>query len=606
MGLHTGEPIMGGERYVGLAVHRAARICASAVGGEILISRVTAGLVDESLPAGIELREVGERALKGFDHPEQLFAVRSSDLPVERPRRSPDEIAISLLGPLEVSHAGKHVDLGTPQQRALVAFLALRSGVLVPVDAIVDTLWPEVPPPSAEKIVQTYISRLRKVLGPDLIRRRGSGYVLDLPREALDLARFERLAAEDRLDEALALWRGPALGDLANVRGLRVDAERLEEMRLRALEMRIDADIEAGRDRDVVPELRALVAAHPLRERLRHLLMLALYRSGRQAEALECYAEARQLLVGELGLEPSERLHDLHAAILRHDSDLMLAPSEKVAASPRATGTVLVWRAWNETLVDCVALAEKLAAGRELIVADVVPPGADVRASASELESLRVKLAERGVRVRAIAFTSAAPGVDAARLAREQDAVVAVVPCPRSLLAHGIPPSALAEAFLHTPCDVAVLASRRRDRNKAVMVPFGGAEDDWAAVELGAWAAASTDAKLQLVGSEGGAATRDASRTLATASLLLQRHLGVSAEPILATPGAEGMLAAVAEADLVVAGIPNNWEEEGIGATRQALVRDAVAAVMLVRRGDRPGGLAPSRAVTRFSWSRAR
>jgi class 3 adenylate cyclase len=231
-------------------------------------------------------------------------------------------VEISILGPVEAARCGRAVDLGGPQQRALLALLAIRGGAIAPVDTLIDALWPDDPPASAAKIVQTYVSRLRKVLGEEAIERRGGGYALRAARESLDLFQFEDLAAADRPAEALALWRGPALADLAALPALRLEAERLEELRLAALEQRIDADLRAERSREVVAELRALVGAHPLRERLRVLLMLALYRSGRQAEALAAYRDFREYLGHELALEPTSELRQLHLAILRQDPAL--------------------------------------------------------------------------------------------------------------------------------------------------------------------------------------------------------------------------------------------------------------------------------------------
>jgi hypothetical protein len=170
MGLHTGEPRRSGERYVGLGVHRAARICAVANGGQIVLSSVTRGLVEEELPPEISLRDLGEYRLKDFDTPEHLFDVDAAGL---RPnRRAPraerhaapnagratidQTVTVSILGPLDAKRGGQEIDLGTPQQRALLALLAVRRGEVVPVDVIVDTLWSRAPPPSAGKTVQTY------------------------------------------------------------------------------------------------------------------------------------------------------------------------------------------------------------------------------------------------------------------------------------------------------------------------------------------------------------------------------------------------------------------------------------------------------------------
>jgi DNA-binding SARP family transcriptional activator/class 3 adenylate cyclase len=606
MGVHTGEPAHSGERYVGLSVHRAARVCAAANGGQILVSSVTRGLVEEDLTPELSLRDLGLRSLKDFDAPERLFEVEVSGQhrgsQPAREARADDTLTISVLGPVEATRAGRTVDLGTPQQRAFLALLAARAGQVVPVDAVVDALWPRQPPRSADKIVQTYASRLRKALGDETIGRRGAGYELRVPRPAVDAMRFEELAGAGRLEEALGLWRGPALADVRDDERLSAEADRLDELRLKVLEERIDADLAAGRHREVVAELRALVAAHPLRERLYSLLMLALYRSGRQAEALEAFREIRARLVDELGIEPSPLLRTLEASILRQSSELE-APSRVGAAVPVTSGSILVCRAGEEALEPALELAARLAEGREVIIADLVPPGVDVRAASRRMDEVRRAVKERGVAARAVAFTTSRPGADAARLARDHDAQLTLVPCPAALLADGIVPPSLEDAFAEAPCDVAVVAPRAAPANGPVAVPFGGAEHEWAAVELGAWLSRATRSPLQLVGSDASDDARDASRTLATASLLLQRHLGVSAEPVLAEPGPHGILAAVRHAGLVVAGLPDTIRN--VGPARLALLRDAEPAVVLVRRGQRPGGLDPPGALTRFRWSRA-
>jgi DNA-binding SARP family transcriptional activator len=512
-------------------------------------------------------------------------------------------VEVSLLGPVEATRSGRAVDLGTPKQRALLALLAVR-GEIVRVETIVDALWPDAPPPSVEKIVQTYVSRLRKAMGDETIERRGAGYVLRLARERIDLARFEDLAAAGRLEEALALWRGPALADVRGGSALGLEAGRLDELRVRALEERIDGDLERGRHREVVSELQALVAAHPLRERLFVLLMLALYRSGRQAEALATYRELRRRLVDELGIEPGEQMRSLEAAILRQAPELDV-PSRVGAAVPGAAGTILVWRAGEESLEPALDVAAALAQGRELLIADLVPRGEDLRAAYARVNRERDALSARGIAARAVAFTVEDAGAEAARLARDQDVALVLVPCPKPLLSDGVFPLPLVRALAETACDVGIVAGRSRRAAGPVAVPFGAAEHDWAAVELGAWISLATGEPLQLVGAEAREGARDASRTLATASLVVQRHLGVAAEPVLAEPGAGGVLAAVRDAGVVVAGLPEPLPQD-VGTTRLALLREAVAEVVLVRRGRRPGGLAPPGTLTRFSWSRPR
>ena len=228
-------------------------------------------------------------------------------------------LAISILGPIDAVRDGRHVDLGSPQQRTLLALLALRPETYVPLDAIIDALWPDDPPASAAKVVQTYISRLRKALGVEAIDLRDGSYALRVPREAVDAARFEDLVTSGRATEALSLWRGPPL---AGASALKSDRLRLEEMRQRAVEDRLDDELGHGRHAEVVAQARALLAEDPLRERSLGQLMVALYRCGRQADALEVYRDARRTYQSELGLEPGPALRELERRILEHDPSL--------------------------------------------------------------------------------------------------------------------------------------------------------------------------------------------------------------------------------------------------------------------------------------------
>jgi DNA-binding SARP family transcriptional activator/tetratricopeptide (TPR) repeat protein len=249
-------------------------------------------------------------------------------------------VEFRLLGPLEAVVDGAPVRLGPPQQRALLALLLLNANEVVSRDRIVDELWGERPPATAIKLVQVYVSALRKVLQPDVLVTRPPGYLLQVEPDAVDLDRFRRhldeggaalgagapAAAADHFRSALALWRGPALADFAFAPFAQAQIGRLDELRLEALSDRIEADLELGRS-DVVGELEALIVEHPLRERLRGQLMLALYRSGRQADALAAYQDARRALVDELGIEPSRELRELEQAILRQDPELDRRPA---------------------------------------------------------------------------------------------------------------------------------------------------------------------------------------------------------------------------------------------------------------------------------------
>ena len=243
-------------------------------------------------------------------------------------------LVISILGEVAASSSSGPVELGPQQQRALLALLAIR-GEPVSLDTIIDTLWPDDPPASAAKIVQTYVSRLRKTLGQDAIDTRGHGYALALPRDAIDVHTFEQLSRQGRLVEALAVWRGPALADVRSVLALAEEADRLDDERLSVLERRIDLDLAGGASASLISELRTLVSRHPMREKLVGQLMLALYRDGQQTEALELYTRTRDRLADELGLEPGPQLNALQQQILAHDG--RLAPEPAPERRPTAT-----------------------------------------------------------------------------------------------------------------------------------------------------------------------------------------------------------------------------------------------------------------------------
>ena len=254
-----------------------------------------------------------------------------------------------LLGPFEVREGERLVELRRRKHRALLALLALRAGEPVSADVVIEELWGGNPPKTARDALHNYVSQLRKQLGEGTIETRGNGYLLD---GDLDLVRFERLVEEARgaatveeraakLREALALWRGPPLADLAYEPFAGAEIERLEELHVVTRADLIDAELELGRHAELVPELETLVAEHPFRERLRGLLMLALYRSGRQADALAAYRDARATLLEELGLEPSTALRELEQAILRQDPGLDVPAVLPSMEERRKTVTVL-------------------------------------------------------------------------------------------------------------------------------------------------------------------------------------------------------------------------------------------------------------------------
>jgi DNA-binding SARP family transcriptional activator len=519
-------------------------------------------------------------------------------------------VAYRVLGPLEADVDGRPARLGGPKQRATLALLLCRPNTVVPASRLVDGLWGEDPPGSAGNLVQGYISGLRKALGKVAIETRGAGYVLAVQPGALDLQRFEELAhrgsraledgdpaaAAAALAEALGLWRGPALADLADELLLDSVSARLEELRVLALERRIEADLALGRHADVVGELEELVFEHPLRERPRGLLMTALYRSGRQADALGAYRDARSALVDELGIEPSAWLTDLHTAILRQEPQLAPATGDARAEPKRS---VLVAALVPEAASRLAALAAPLAVepSRELLVLTTVPGPAELRHASTVVNDLRAGLVANGVEARAAVFTSVAPGADMARLAREHDVDLLLVDAPDGLLEDARVLALLDQA----PCDVGVVVGGAPGVGP-VAVPFAGAEHDWAAVELGAWLARSRGSTLRLAGATSPDG-RDASRLLAHASIAVQRALGVPAEPVLVEPDPEALLGAVDGAGVVVVGLTDRWRREGLGHARTVLATQASAPAVLVRRGVRPGGLAPRDSETRFTWT---
>ena len=281
------------------------------------------------------------------------------------------QLEVRLLGPLEVTSQGREVPTGGPKPRALLAALALEAGRVVSVDSLVESLWPGEPPDTAGHAVQVYVSQLRKALGEGAIATRPPGYAFELDPASVDVHRFVRLAGEGRealgggdaaagssvLREALALWRGPALADFTYEPFAQTEIARLEDLRAVAVEDRIEADLALGRHAELVSELEALVESQPLRERPRGQLMLALYRSGRQADALAAYRAARETLVEELGIDPGPALRELEAAILRQDEALL--PPEGAAAAPAMQFRRLVSVLFVD-VVESMALADTL------------------------------------------------------------------------------------------------------------------------------------------------------------------------------------------------------------------------------------------------------
>ncbi len=249
-------------------------------------------------------------------------------------RATASAIEIRVLGSFEAARGDELLDLGGPKQRAVLALLGLHGSRGLTVDGVIDGLWGEVAPESARSSVYSYVSNLRTVLGESAIERRRGTYVL--VGASSDVDEFERLldaaetamavepaSAARTLRDALDLWRGLPYADLLDVPGLREESRRLEELRVRAVEMLMDAELASGRGSELVSELRALVVEYPLREHFRGQLMVALYRAGRQAEALRTFDEGRELLLDELGVDPSPELRDLQLKVLEHDEGLL-------------------------------------------------------------------------------------------------------------------------------------------------------------------------------------------------------------------------------------------------------------------------------------------
>jgi DNA-binding SARP family transcriptional activator len=548
-----------------------------------------------------------------------------------------------LLGPLEVVDEGRVLPLGGAKQRALLAALLLHPNQVVSIDRLIDELWGEEPPPTAAKVVQVYVSQLRKALGGnrgEVIVTRPPGYLVRVGPGELDVERFERLLvvarrmrtsgspeeAAELLREALALWRGQALADFAYEPFAQASIARLDELRLVALEERIEADLAAGRHAELVAELDEVVSEHPLRESLRGQLMLALYRSGRQAEALEAYQQARRVLVEELGIDPSPSLQELERAILRQDPALeppaatAATGGETPPAPPPAAdrSLLLVPRAelLHPLLVSVIAPLAATPPRHELLLMRLLEaPGEgaspDLGEATAGLREIRDDLAVRGVVVRVAAFTSTDRGSDIVRVSTSQQVDLLVLDADTAELSD-LTGSELVAVLDGAPCDVAVAVLRDDlvagpGPERPVLVPFGASAHDWAALELGCWLAQGHGATLRLLGTapDHEQGRRDASRLLADASLIVQRLVGLVPEPVLVQAGAEGILEASRGAGAVLAALSERWRNEGLGPTRLTVATEGAAPVLFVRRGVRPGALAPPDQLTRFAWSRA-
>ncbi len=723
-----------------------------------------------------------------------------------------------ILGSLEAARGEELIPLGGAKQRALLALLLLGANRVVTTDELIDSLWSGSPPGKPQTAIQGYVSQLRKVLDPEhpfeAIVTEPAGYRLKIAPGDLDLFRFEGLVRSGRdalaaaraaeaataFRDALGLFRGPPLADFTYESWAQVEIGRLAELRLSCLEERIAADLELGRHAELVGELEGLVSEYPLREHLRSHQMLALYRGGRQSEALAAYQEARRVLIEEFGIEPTRALQELERKILLQDPSLDLTPVSRpvttvsvltllftdiegstrllhrlgddyaqvlvehrrilrealeggggrvvdnygdcffavfeqpadalaaAAAAQRALATypwpgqlpvrvrmgvhtgepvpvadgfvgldvhraaricdaahggqVLVSSATSDLLegaadvelrslgehrlrdltqaehlfqlvgaglqdgfpaprtdeqsaadaprrsililpepgsaAELVEVAVPLAQSlvpHELIVAELVEVGgrdatdldASLDRASTQLHELRAGLGERGIGARVATFTSAAVATDIVRLASEQAVDLILLTRARDALADGEIDDELRAVLTDAPCDVGVCLLGRAEQAAVgpVLVPFGGGAHDWAALELGAWLASANGTTLRLLGVVGdpAAGRRDASRLLAAASLAVQQLVGVPTEPGLLAPGVDSLVVASAGGRLVVVGIPDDWPERGLGSVRARLSELGRTTTIFVRRGLRPGGIAPDDSLTRYTWS---
>ena len=341
--------------------------------------------------------------------------------------------------------------------------------------------------------------------------------------------------------------------------------------------------------------------------------MLSLYRSGRQSEALDSYRAARELFVEELGIDPGPALQELEKSILQQAPTLELDAAVAAGQPDQTTArrAVLAASSREEGLDGLLALAVPLARspGRELIVAQLVSDQHALSDQAARLHERRADLMRDGLAARVATFVSNNLGADTAKVAAEQDVDLVLLDAPPGMLNGGALPEALMTVLNNAPCDVGIVALRSDPTSvsptRPVFVPFGGAEHDWGAVELGAWIARANDAQLVLVGAQSptNEGDGDSSRLLARASLIIQKATGIPAEPRLVAGGTEALVEAIGGAGIAVAGLSNRRAISEPGGARHAFLRDSSAPTVFVRKGVRPGGLAPPESMTRFGWS---
>jgi DNA-binding SARP family transcriptional activator len=519
-----------------------------------------------------------------------------------------------VLGPLEVIADGAPLHIDGRRLRALLAVLLLNANRPVTPDRLIDDIWGERPPATATNALHVHISRLRQAIGSGAVVHHRAGYTLSLARSQLDLNRFEdawrdarrtmaagdHRAAHSALCEALRLWRGDPLVEFAGSRFADADAHRLAEMRWAAVGDRIEVELALGRHEEAVPELEAMVELHPLQERPLAQLMVALYRCGRQVDALAACRDARERYATEFGLTLGPDVLRIERAILQHDPTLA-APTDR--GPDRGAASVAVAARSIDELTALVSVAGPMgpATGGELLLVRTIDPGDPelLETSASETAQQVQALHHSRINARAATFTSETPASDLVKLADEQGSGLLLIDAGWLVVRQ--------QVLEDASCDVAVVSTRpgwRAAARSPVVVPFGGNEHDWAALEIGCWLAHAVSVPLLLAGVAGRRTGRaDASRTLTAASLVAQRVYGVLPEPRLVPSAPEGLVELASAARALVMGFSHDWHRAGLGPVRDRVAATAACPVVFVRQGRRPNGFAPAHAVTRFTWS---
>ncbi|HVN11299.1 MAG TPA: AfsR/SARP family transcriptional regulator [Kineosporiaceae bacterium] len=510
-----------------------------------------------------------------------------------------------VLGPFQVEDDQGPLSLGSARRRALLALLTLNAGRVVAVDRLIDALWGEAPPRTAAHVLHVYVSDLRHVIPDQVLVTAPPGYLLRVPADAVDLDEFERLLARARaaftagdpagavaaVDAALALWRGPVLDDLASEGFVRVEAQRLEELRLTARELRAAAALMLPDRPDLVPELQTLTVEHPYRERSHALLMRALAACGRQAEALDIYTSIRGRLAAELGIEPGVELRAAQTAVLR----------QEIAPAGLPTGVVVALGA-DPLRLSALARAGGMPAAasrRELLLAAVLDADrtpADLTAAAAAAASA---LRSVPVPARSAAFRSHDLARDVAALVAEHDADLVVLDAAGHVGPRGWMSDWLLRALTGITADVALLIGDSPAPRPPYAILFGGSEHDWAAAELAALLTRATGTVLRVIGTIG--QDDDASRLIMRVGFAIQRAIGVQVEPILVEPTRTNLLTALAGTTPII-GLSERWQTQGLGSLRHQLAQSTPGA-LLSRRGLRPGLLATPTSSTRFAWS---